>query len=295
MGVVHSIGQVVPFEITDRFGKRPAVLVDFLNLEAQFHNDVTIGHAVAQRFGALIAPLHPTTAIGDAAFLFHCDGRRQHENLGFDTAGINPGAFPEGTGFILEYVGVNHPIQVLEAFPHFSGIGAAAGRVLPPGKEPLECPLVHFIEEIQPGVSLAVIDLGEPVIAKVVGRHCRVPEKGLEHAHRVLWIVLPPVRALGIVAFGCPFLVIGSQRYIGCPRCFQVPGPDVPEQAMVSGSLHVGFTPQRIDTAAGNTHVAEQQLDDGHGADILNAGGVLSPACRLFLFYRSPRRWHRFA
>jgi hypothetical protein len=59
---------------------------------------------------------------------------------------------------------------------------------------------------------------------------------------------------------------------------FQVARPDVPQQAVVGGPLDVGFAAQGVDAAAGDPHVAQQQLDDGHGADVLGAGGVLGPA-----------------
>jgi hypothetical protein len=52
----------------------------------------------------------------------------------------------------------------------------------------------------------------------------------------------------------------------------------VPQQAVVRGPLDIGFAAQGVDAAAGHAHVAQQQLDDGHGTDVLGAGGVLGPA-----------------
>ena len=47
---------------------------------------------------------------------------------------------------------------------------------------------------------------------------------------------------------------------------------------MVRGALNVGLATQGIDTAAGNSHVAQKQLDHGHGPNILDTYGVLGPA-----------------
>jgi hypothetical protein len=62
------------------------------------------------------------------------------------------------------------------------------------------------------------------------------------------------------------------------PVRFQIARPDVPQQAVVRGALDIGFAAQGVDAAAGHAHVAQQQLDDGHGTDVLGAGGVLGPA-----------------
>lgn len=47
---------------------------------------------------------------------------------------------------------------------------------------------------------------------------------------------------------------------------------------MVRRTLNVGFAAQRVDAAARDPHVAQKQLNDGHGADVLAAGGMVSPA-----------------
>ena len=47
----------------------------------------------------------------------------------------------------------------------------------------------------------------------------------------------------------------------------------MPQQAVIGGALDVGLPAQGVDPAAGHAHVAQQQLDHGHGADILDIGG----------------------
>ena len=47
---------------------------------------------------------------------------------------------------------------------------------------------------------------------------------------------------------------------------------------MIRGTLNVGFAAQSVDAAARDAHVAQKQLNDGHGADVLAAGGMVRPA-----------------
>ena len=49
------------------------------------------------------------------------------------------------------------------------------------------------------------------------------------------------------------------------------------EQRLVGRTLDVGFAAQRVHAAAGHAHVAQQELDDAHGPDVLHADGVLGP------------------
>ncbi len=43
-------------------------------------------------------------------------------------------------------------------------------------------------------------------------------------------------------------------------------------------ALNIRVAAQGVDAAAGHPHIAEQQLDHRHGADVLRADGVLRPA-----------------
>ncbi len=47
---------------------------------------------------------------------------------------------------------------------------------------------------------------------------------------------------------------------------------------MIGRTLNIGFTAQRVDAAAGNSHIAEQELDHRHASDILHADSMLRPA-----------------
>ncbi len=56
-----------------------------------------------------------------------------------------------------------------------------------------------------------------------------------------------------------------------------VTGNDVIQQGVVSGPLNIGFTAQGVDTAARNTDVAQQQLNDTGGTNVLHADRMLGP------------------
>jgi len=50
---------------------------------------------------------------------------------------------------------------------------------------------------------------------------------------------------------------------------------------VVGGALNVGFAAHGCDAAARDAHIAQQKLDDAHGADVLRPDGVLRPAHRV--------------
>ena len=50
------------------------------------------------------------------------------------------------------------------------------------------------------------------------------------------------------------------------------------QQAHIRGTLNIGGAAQSVDAAAANTHVRQQQLEDGVAADVLGAVGVLGGA-----------------
>ena len=146
-----------------------------------------------------------------------------------------------------------------------------------PGEEAGEFPLIHGIEEAQPGIVDPDIHLGEPLIAELVGSGGCIPEHRFEEAHHILRLILPPVGAQGVTALGSPLEVVIKLRPLGAGGG-QISRQDMEKQAMVRGALHVGLPPEGIDTAAGHPHVAQEHLDHGHGADILYTDRMLGPA-----------------
>src|SRR5207248_7102904 len=61
----------------------------------------------------------------------------------------------------------------------------------------------------------------------------------------------------------------------------QVPGQEVEQGRDVGRTLDARLPAQRPDAAAGAAHVAQQELDDRAGADVLHAHAVLGPAARV--------------
>ena len=159
----------------------------------------------------MVTPLAPTTGVGNRTFFFHTGGAGQNEDLGFDILGVHPGASPKFGCFILKKVDVDHPVQLGHSLTGLIGVGSGASRVLAPGKKALEVPFVHFIKEVQPGVSFAVVQFRHPGVAKIIGLGSSLSEHGLEEAHRVLGSVLPPVGTDGIIGLGSPLLIISPQ------------------------------------------------------------------------------------
>ncbi len=68
------------------------------------------------------------------------------------------------------------------------------------------------------------------------------------------------------------------QGYIRFHRRLQVAGQDIKEEAVVRGALNIGFTAQGIDATTGYPDIAQQQLQDGIGANNLGAVGMLGGA-----------------
>ena len=117
---------------------------------------------------------------------------------------------------------------------------------------------------------------GQPrqvVETEVIGLGSRVAPPGLEQADRIRAHVGPEalVRALG-VHVGGEILVPVHVRH------GQVSGQQVEQGGDVGGALDRGVSAQRENAAPGPADVAEQQLEDGGGADVLHADGVLGPA-----------------
>ena len=103
--------------------------------------------------------------MGSIALYRHCAHRPELERLpSFSTEeeagsrktsvwisfGFMPGTFPERAGLVVEEVDVDHPFELGKRLPGLVGIRARTGRVLAPGKEPLELAFHHLVEEHEP-------------------------------------------------------------------------------------------------------------------------------------------------
>ena len=61
------------------------------------------------------------------------------------------------------------------------------------------------------------------------------------------------------------------------------------QKPVVRRALDIALAAQGVDAAACHAHVAEQELDDGHGPDVLGADGMLGPAHGIELGARPVR------
>ena len=236
------ISHVVPLQIQNRIREYAAFLVNLLQLQTYFHDDVAVRQAVPEGLGTRISPLHPAPTVGNAAFLFNRDTGGKHEDFCRHILRNHVGPLPERAGFIVKEIDVYHPFEIGHGFAHFSGIGAAACRIHAPGKKALDTAFVHLIKDIQPGIRLAFIQLGHPGIAEFVFSRSLVSEKGFQKADDIFRFVLPPVQAERILALG-PALEQILQLCNFPSRGGDIAGPDMKQQGLIRGSLHIGLAP----------------------------------------------------
>ena len=129
------------------------------------------------------------------------------------------------------------------------------------------------MEDVGEGARLGVVDLGQPVVAVVVFGRRVLAEERLEVGDQELRLVCPVAvcRRVGraVVADG-----LVARRL----RPLQVAGHVARCEAQVGCTLDVGLAAECGNLPAGDADVAEQQLDDGHHADVAGAGAVLGLA-----------------
>ena len=262
-------------QIQDGTGKHAVFLILVLNLLGQFTDDMTIRLAEPHGFGTGFTPLHPAPGIGDGPFFFDGGTAGQEKDLCLDFIGFHARTAPEGPRFVVKDIDVDHPVQLAHSLSGLVGIGTTAGGILSPGKKAPELFLVHGIKKLEPGIGFSGIGLGQPGIGDILiglGVH------GPKQADRILGIVLPPVGALGIIAMRRIRIVVCLERRQMRLGNLEVARDDMPQQTMVRGALNIGLTAQGIDSTTGHTNVSEEQLDHGHGTDILDTHGMLGPA-----------------
>ena len=148
---------------------------------------------------------------------------------------------------------------------------------------------------MQDGVMLAVVELRQPGIAEVIVGGRLVAPHGFQETDRIFRIVLIPVGRLRIGRLRGVFVDILLQGIDGAGGHLQISRQDIVEDGMVGRTLDVRLTAQGVDTAAADPHIAEEQLDDRHGPDVLAADGMMGPAEGIAFGAGlvSWRRWHR--
>ena len=124
---------------------------------------------------------------------------------------------------------------------------------------------------------VVAVDARQVVEAEVVLGRRRVAPPRLQQADHVRASVPPVAGRRGCSARRSPPASACGVRV----RHREVAGQDVVERRDVGRALDRGVPAQRQDPAAGAADVAEQQLQDRGGADVLHADRVLRPADRV--------------
>ncbi len=273
----RTLRTIIPSHLCDGLFERTTfVFIKLLELVVKLRNNLTIGHRDPWRINRLVSPLHPATAVRDTSFLLNRGGAGKHEDLCLYLFRVHVRSLPERTCLTIEDIDINHPVQFGHGLSGLVGTGTTARGILPPCKESGKLILVHCIKEAQPGVVNTFINFRKITIG-IFERNTR-SIVGPQKTCHILRIILPPVKALRLLRFGCIFCIISGQCRLRCLRCLQIPWQDMKEETMISGTLYVGLTPECIDTTAGHAHVAKEKLNDAHRPDILHTYSMLGPA-----------------
>src|ERR1700693_22643 len=120
-------------------------------------------------------------------------------------------------------------------------------------------------------------ELWDPTVTKVVFRRRVLAVISFEDADEVLRIIVPKTGWFGLVGE-----MIGQRFFAAvAARHRQVAGQAIVERRNVGRTLNRSVTAQCENPAARTADVAEQKLQDGRGANDLNALGMLRPTERI--------------
>ena len=170
MGIKFSLGCVVPFQIQDRLRENCifVMAVQVSNLFKEIGQDFTVRFGISWWLSRFIPPLHPATTIGNGTFFFHRHRTGQHKDLCLNLLWIHTRALPERACLIVKDINIDQPIQFCHRLPCLVGIGPRTCGVHTPGKQSFYCVLIHLIKDIEPGIGLAGIQLGNPWVSEIV-------------------------------------------------------------------------------------------------------------------------------
>ncbi len=273
---------VVPGQVEDRLGEGAALLlVELLQAVEQSGENRRVGLRLTGRRCRLVVPLQPARAVGDRTVVLGEGGGRQAEHRGLDLARVDvvelAMVLPELAGLGGQWIHDHQPLELRQSIQHL--------RLVREGREDVEAlaegaghlALGHVVDRIEHVVQ-RLGELRQPVVAPVVLGAGGITVERLHHADEEPLVVLPVRHLVGQqrLAHLLPDVVLialGASR-----RQRHVAGQQVGEQADVGQPLDVGVPAQRVDPASRHTHVAQQQLDHGTGADHLRADGMLGPA-----------------
>ena len=246
---------------------------------------MNIGFALGSRRAALtafFAPLEQALGVGERAFFLDVRGGGHQENLRGNVLGLHlaaldlRGGVPEAGALDLHEVADDQPLRAGEGLTLQAGVLRTDRRVLThdevavPTRSRPRC--VHDLE-----MAVVARDLGQPVVTEIVLLRGVLAVVRLEQADHVLGRVVPEAGLLGelLEVAREVLLTLLGVRHGEVARQRVIKGRDV------RGTLDGSVTAQGEDATAGTAHVAEQQLEDGGGADDLHALGLVRPADRV--------------
>ena len=234
---------------------------------------------VARRFDGLLPPLQHPLGLGERALLLHVGRGREEEHLGaallgHDLAGLDlRGVLPERGRLDHREVADDQPVELGHGEPHQPPVGhrrpRGSGRT---GSSRAPCPSTMSMRGAEDAV--VAVDAREVVEAEVVvGGGALAP---------VLLQQRDQVRVGGVPE--ALLLAAADRRDVrvevrgGGRGHRQVAGQQVEQRGDVGAALDAGVAAQGEDPAAGAADVAQQELHDRPGADVLRAHAVLGPA-----------------
>ena len=254
--------------------------VERLQPGKQARHDLDIALGLAGSVRRLPVPLDDAPRVGEAAVVLGEEGRGQAEDLGLDLGRVHVVEFavilPELGSFGGQGI---HDDQVLELGQPFRHPGLVRHRrqgVEALAEEAVHLAPVHLLEHGQDVIGLVL--LRQPVIAEVVVRRGRHAIEGLAQAGEPLGEVLRKVHLPRAQGLGGTLVEVGRPILVGIRGRAQIARQNLGVEALVGDALDVGVSAQGVDATPGHAHVTQQELDHGHGADVLRPHAVLGPA-----------------
>ena len=192
---------IIPCELADRLWKHPVLLVGTLHRLGEAVDDIEVGAAVCDGLDRLVAPLHPASAVDDAAFLLDAGTGRQNENFGGDSSRIDTRPLPETGRLMLEQIGDHQPIELVHRRAYQPRVGAAHHRVLAEAEEPFDFAGQHGVGEREKRVALTLESAAQlrqmSEVEIIFALRMFTPPRFQETDH-ILRRVLQPVGARGV-------------------------------------------------------------------------------------------------
>ena len=189
------------------------------------------------------------------------------------------GRFPELAGLVRIDFADHQPVGLLQGVDILLRVRTDGDSVHAEREHALDGAAVHVVPDFGPGVL--AFELRQIVERPVVLLPRGVAVERLEQRDGELRRVRPVVHGLPrarLGSFGSDARGVRLEIGVGGRGHFEIAGEQVEDARHVGGALYVGVAAQRVDAAAGASHVAHQELQDGRGADDLRAEAVMRPA-----------------